>query len=160
MKLVVGTGWYWPSEGGSYLLKSMPWVPTWNVVKCCNWHLLPDKTVCKLLVKEQYFQMSRKKETCLLVNPLPGSLDVHVQFPCFVRVPQSSTGEQFIARERSQTCSSVLRLPGMEESVLRWQPSPAPSSKVGTENGEVLQLSSIYTFKWKILHLTSACIDS
>lgn len=77
-------------------------------------------------------------QTCFYIDPhpLPGSQVVHVQFPCFAWTPPRSIGGRSTARERSQTCSSVLKPPGMEGSVLRLQPSPAPSRKVGTPHGE------------------------
>lgn len=56
----------------------------------------------------------------------------HGQFPCLLLSTAGYTGELFTAKEKSQICSSVQRSPGMEGSVLWWQPSPAHSSKVGT----------------------------
>lgn len=67
---------------------------------------------------------------------LPGCQVVHGKFPCCIQEQPNSIGRLSIARERNQTCFSVLRPHGMEGSVPRLQPSPAVSKKVGAPPAE------------------------
>jgi len=74
---------------------------------------------------------------------LPVCQVMPVQFPCFTQAWPSSIGWQSIAREKSQTCSSVAKLPLMERSVLWLQLSPAPNRKVGQPNGELSEVDGL-----------------